>query len=294
MSVPLHRLQSRVDRDLYLPIAFRIAFRAAGLAWPAACTDAAAAADALRAFQRRVQADAVVPWFDGWLEAEAAGARVQRDEFGAVTGTPLPPPRQPRAEGFLDAPSIRHALEVARILCRETREQSTVIACITGVRILAERLLGMRAAPNDRVEPVALEINLALARAYCEAGVGGLLIAAESPFPDPSVAVHFAPVAEIASGFGVPVILLTRHLIGPAIEAALREAGIAHVAAPGVRGSVCALQATMMRAPPSASDGWFKLQRGAKPAPRLFVSEWEVPVDASVDTLVALRDKVVA
>ena len=50
----------------------------------------------------------------------------------------------------------------------------------------------------------------------------------------------------------------------------------------------------MLRAAPQASEGWLRLQRDAKKAPRLFVSEWEVPLDASVETMIALRDKVVA
>jgi hypothetical protein len=50
----------------------------------------------------------------------------------------------------------------------------------------------------------------------------------------------------------------------------------------------------MLRAAPSASEGWFKLQRQAKPAPRLFLSEGEVPLDAPAETLIALRERVVS
>ena len=294
MSLPLHRLQARMKRDLYLPIAFRVALKAGDVPWSSAIADPAAAAAALRRFQRLIQADGVVAWFDGWLEAEAAGARVRRDAFGVVAGTPASPTRLPSVAGFTETPAIRHVLEITRLLCEATREQSTVLGCLTGVRILTARLLGARPAPGVDVEPAAIEISGALARAYCEAGVGALLIASELPFPDPSVARHFSPLAEIARSFGVPLMLLTRHPMGPSVEAALRAAGIDHVAAPGGHGSVCAISSTMLRAAPAASEGWFRLQRDAKPAPRLFVSEWEVPVDAPVETLVALREKVVA
>jgi len=294
MSVPLDKLQSRLDRDLYLPFAFRVAFAAAKLPWAKAASDPKVCAEALRAFQRKIQADAVVPWFDGWLEAEAAGTRVSRDEFGRVIGTPATPQRVPRAEGLLDTPQIRHVLEVTRLLCAETREQSSVIACLTGTRILAVRLLGVRPKPGVDLEPAAAEIAQALARAYCEAGVGALAMAAELPMTDTSEGRHFKPVAEVAREYGVPVILLSRHPMSQTLEAGLHKAGIDHVASPGGKDSICALPAAMVKAAPEASNGWFRLQRDAKPAPRLFVSEWEVPVDAAVETLIALRDKVVA
>jgi hypothetical protein len=294
MSVALNTLQARLARDLYLPFAFRIAFVAAKMPWSKAASDPTACADALRAFQRKIQADAIVPWFDGWLEAEAAGARVDRDEFGRVMGTPTTPQRVPRADGFLDAPQIRHALAVTRLLCEETRAQSCVVGCVTGTRVLAVRLLGVRPKPGVDVEPAAAEIGRALARAYCEAGVGALALAADLPLTDPSEARHYKPVADVGREYGLPVILLSRHPMSPALESSLHKAGIDHVASPGGRDSVCALPASMARAAPEASNGWFRLQRDAKPAPRLFVSEWEVPVDASVETLIALRDKVVA
>jgi hypothetical protein len=294
MSVELSKLQARLARDLYMPFSFRVAFVAGKVPWAKAASDPAACADALRAFQRKIQADAVVPWFDGWLEAEAAGARVDRDEFGRAIGAPVTPQRVPRAEGFLDAPQIRHALAVTRLLCEETRAQSCVVGCVTGTRVLAVRLLGVRPKPGVDVEPAAAEIGRALARAYCEAGVGALALAADLPLTDPSEARHYKPVADVGHEYGVPVILLSRHPMSQALEAGLHKAGIDHVASPGGRDSVCALPAAMVRAAPEASNGWFRLQRDAKRAPRLFVSEWEVPVDASVDTLIALRDKVVA
>jgi hypothetical protein len=294
MSVVLNQLQARLARDLYLPFSFRIAFAAGKVPWAKAASDPAACAEALRVFQRKIQADAVVPWFDGWLEAEAAGARVDRDEFGRVIGTPATPQRVPRADGFLDAPRVRHALAVTRILCEETRAQSSVVGCVTGTRILAVRLLGVRPKPGVDVEPAAAEIGRALARAYCEAGVGALALASDLPMTDPSEAQHYKPVADVGREYGVPVLLLSRHPMSQALEAGLHKAGIDLVAAPGARDSICALSASMVRAAPEASNGWFRLQRDAKPAPRLFVSEWEVPVDASVETLIALRDKVVA
>lgn len=294
MSIALNKLQERLGRDLYFPFAFRTALSVAKLPWQKAASDPAACAEALRAFQRKIQADAVVPWFDGWLEVEAAGARVVRDEFGQIIGTPATPQRLPRAEGFLETPQVRHALAVARILCDETRAQSSVVACLTGIRALTVRLLGVRPKPGVNLEPAAIEIAQALARAYCDAGVGALVFAAELPMTDPSEAAHFSAVTQIARDHDIPAILLSRHPVSHAIEAALLKAGMSHVAAPGARGSICALSASMLRSPPQASNGWFQLQRDAKPAPRLFVSEWEVPVDASLETLVALRDKVVA
>jgi hypothetical protein len=295
MSVTLTTLQERAERDLYVPFAFRVAFAGAKLPWPKAVSDPQSCATALRAFQRKVQADGVVPWFDSWLEAEASGARVARDEWGRVIGTPAPPSRLPRAEGFLETPQVRHALAMARILCRETRSQSSVVACLTGIRTLALRLLGVRPQPNESMEPAAVDIACALANAYCELGVGALVFMVELPFVDAAEARHFIPVAEVARRHDVPMMLLSRHPMSGAIEAALAKVGVDCVGAPGAKlGSVCALQLDKLRGKPGASDGWFRLQRDAKPAPRLFVSEWEVPLDASVDTLIALRDKVVA
>ncbi len=292
MSVPLNRLQARLGRDLYLPIAFRVAFAWAGLSWAHALAEPAAAADAQRRFQRHIQADAVLPWFDGWLEAEAAGARADRDEHGRVVGTPAPPRRLPSAAGLTETPRIRAVLEITRVLCAETREQSAVLGCVTGVRTLATRLVGHRPAPGSTVEPEATEIAVTLARAFCEAGVGALVMIAEEPMGVTGDAANFRPIAAVAEEHGIPTILMSRHPLSTALEGALHSAGVDHISAPGGRDPVCAIPSTMLRAAPEASDGWFTLQRGAKPAPRLFVSEWEVPIDARIPTLVALRHKV--
>ncbi len=292
MSVPLNRLQARLGRDLYLPMAFRVALGWAELSWEQALADPAAAAGALRRFQRHIQADGVLSWFDGWLEAEAAGARAARDAEGRVVGTPAPPRRLPSAASLAEAPQIRAVLEITRALCAETREQSTVLGCVTGVRTLAARLIGHRPAPGATVEPEATEIACALARSFCEAGVGALVMIAEEPMSETADAGNFRPTAAIAQEFAVPTLLLSRHPLSAALEAALHAAGVDHISAPGGRDPVCALPSAMLRGAPEAADGWFTLQRGAKPGPRLFVSEWEVPSDARVPTMVALRHKV--
>jgi hypothetical protein len=292
MSVHLNRLQARLGHDLYVPVAFRVAFGWAELPWAKAVADAPAAADALRRFQRHIQADGVLPWFDGWLEAEAAGARAERDAHGRVVGTPAPPRRLPSATDLAEAPQIRAVLEITRILCAETREQSTVVGCVTGVRTLAARLIGHRPAPGATVEPAAIEIACALARAFCEAGVGALMMVADLPMGEAADARNFAPITAVAREFGIPTILMSRHPVSTALEGALHAAGVDHISAPGGHDSVCAIPSAMLRAAPEASDGWFTLQRRAKPAPRLFVSEWEVPPDARIATLVALRHKV--
>lgn len=292
MSVPLDRLQQRLRRDLYIPVAFRVAFAWAGLPWDKAVSDPVAAADALRRFQRHVQADGVLPWFDGWLEAEAAGARADRDEQGRVVGTPAPPRRLPSAAGLAETPRIRAVLEITRILCAETREQSTVLGCVTGVRTLVARLIGHRPAPGATVEPEATEIAVALARAFCEAGVGALVMVADLPMAETADARNFMPITAVAREFAVPTVLMSRHPLSTALEAALHRAGVDHISAPGGRDPVCAIPGAMLRGAPEAADGWFTLQRGAKPGPRLFLSEWEVPPDARIPTLVALRHKV--
>ncbi len=292
MSIPLNRLQARLGRDLYVPIAFRVALGWAELPWDEAMADPAAAATALRRFQRHIQSDGVLPWFDGWLEAEAAGARADRDSLGRVVGTPAPPRRLPSAAGLAETPQIRAVLEITRQLCAETREQSTVLGCVTGVRTLAARLMGHRPVPGATVEPEAIEIARSLARAFCEAGVGALVMVADLPMADAADARNFAPITAVAREFGVPTILMSRHPLSAPLAAALHAAGVDHVSAAGGPDPVCAIPSAMLRAAPEASDGWFRLQRGAKPAPRLFVSEWEVPPDARVPTMVALRHRV--
>jgi hypothetical protein len=175
-----------------------------------------------------------------------------------------------------------------------TREQSAVLGCVTGARALAARLVGERADAAAALVSAAADASAALARGYAAAGVGALLIAEEAPLSSPEHAATIAPVGAVAREFGIPLILLARHPLSGAVEDAVRAAGADRIAAPGGRGSVCAMPSAMLLGAPSASDGWFRLQRDAKPAPRLFVSEWEVPVDSPLETLVALRDKVVA
>jgi hypothetical protein len=295
MSIPLNRLQARLERDLYVPLFFRAALHAAQVSWQSAVSDAEAVTSALRRMQRLIQADGVVSWFDSWFEAEVVGARVERDAHGRVMGTPLAPQRLPHSARFLEAPPVRHVLDVARRLCDATREQSTVIAAVSGVRTLAAHMVGPRAPDSAyaTAQEAASDIIGALARSYGESGVGAIAVIEETAMADPIDARSFAPVAEVARKLDVPMILLSRHPMPPSVESAIRAVGVSHVAAPGGRGSVCAIPATMLRAAPSASEGWFKLQRQAKPAPRLFLSEGEVPLDAPAETLIALRERVV-
>jgi hypothetical protein len=213
MSIPLNRLQARLERDLYLPLGFRAALQAAQISWQSAVSDAEAVAAALRRMQRLIQADGVIAWFDSWFEAEVVGARVERDAQGRAIGTPLAPQRLPHSARFLEATAVRHVLDIARRLCEATREQSTVIAAVSGVRTLAAHMVGPRAPDSAyaAAQEAAADIIGALARSYGESGVGAIAVIEDTAMADPIDARSFVPVADVARKLDVPAILLSRH-----------------------------------------------------------------------------------
>src|SRR5262249_8531006 len=169
MKLPA-RLAERGGRA-FIPLVYRLAARLEQLSWEEFAGDAAYLAFALRSAHELIGTDALISHFDRALEAEACGARVERDEQGE--GCALAPPVGIVAPAeALQRGRLPVVLEATYRLCTELQGRVPVVGVLTGPATLARQLGDV---PLDH----AAELSVALARAYCEAGAGGLLVVDE-------------------------------------------------------------------------------------------------------------------
>ncbi|QIN79985.1 hypothetical protein GBA65_17295 [Rubrobacter marinus] len=303
----LDQLLGRERRDLFVPLSFRLSARLEQTDWEEMVEDTVYATFALRNGSNLFGADGVVNWFDTHLESEAAGAVVERDEMGRVTQRLAIPDSIPDAGSVMQRGAIPAALEVARRLCEETLDKSAVLGYLTGLRTLLNHLFGegegnrlLQAASSgeapkedrDTLEDT-FQISLQLARAYCEAGVGGLLLAEEAGTDVSASARLLAPVFNIANYYGVPVMLLSRGPLTPRAKEEALQAGFRYVAAPDDGDPP---EQTAVRSVPTALcvreeapvEDWVREQRGRGGGARIYVSEWELPAEAIPENLIEL------
>lgn len=308
MSVALDLLLGREHRDLFVPLSFRLSARLEQTDWEEMAEDAVYATFTLRNGSNLFGADGVVNWFDTHLEAEAAGAVVERDEMGRVTQRLALPDSIPDAGSVLQQGEIPAALDVARRLSEETLDKSAVLGYLTGLRTLLNHLFGeeeggrlLQAASSGEASKEdrdaldnTVQISLQLVRAYCEAGVSGLLLAEEDGTEVPASARLLAPVFNVANYYGVPVMLLSRDPLTPRAKEEALQAGFRYVAAPDDG----APEETEMAARTIPTDlcvreeaplkAWVREQRGSGGGARIYVSEWELPAEAIPENLIEL------
>jgi hypothetical protein len=307
MSVVLDQLLARGGRHLFLPIGFRFLLRVEQVTWTEFCDDPALAAFTLRGSQRLFKADGLVNWFDSWLEVEGVGTAVERDDLGIVQGSPAPPGILPSREAFADSRPIRRSIELATRLCNETGNAASVLGYLTGIHTLLVRLFGTiearrlaralaqgspRGADKDAVE-AAVGLSLVLANAYCEAGCGALLITENEPTGDQWPLSALAPVRNLADYYGIPILLLCRHPVGEAGQQTARAAGIRHVASPGASDGLQMVPEAVLMADAERAASWARALPPAG-APRLFLTEWEIPTSAVPEAVIALQKMIVA
>jgi uroporphyrinogen decarboxylase-like protein len=256
---------------LFAPIVFRLAMRIEQVKWREFAEDPTEAMFVLRAARKLFGQDLGVAWFDTWLEAEAAGFAVERDDLGRVMGEPRRPARLASVAAVLEAVPVRHAIEIVR---RFGLEQQPVAGMLTGPATLRARLDGATADPLA----YGAELAVALARAYCDAGAAALLVAEEKASPDLADFAAFAPVANLARYYGTPVILLSRHPLSPAGLAAADAATAGLFLTPAQAGAA-------VRPLPDGDAG---------PRARLAMSRWEVDPETPPEALQAWRHAVAA
>lgn len=215
------KLERSAGRTLFAPVIFRLALKLEQIAWAEFAESAAEAVFALRATQRLFKQDVIFTWFDTWLEAEAGGVAVERDALGRVVNEPQPPALQPSADAVLAGAPVTHAVEIVR---RLRDEPVVTVAMLSAGATLLRRFVGNAECrrilqdlsrsdvkPADRALLDRLrEISVGLARAYCEAGAGALLLVQETDSPDLVELADAAALFNLTEYYATPVLLLCR------------------------------------------------------------------------------------
>jgi hypothetical protein len=274
------KLARSAGRTLFAPVIFRLALKLEQIAWTEFADSAAEAVFALRATQRLFKQDVIFTCFDTWLEAEAAGVAVERDALGRVVNEPRPPVSLPATDAVLAGASIAHAVEIVR---RLRDEPVVTVAMLSAGATLLRRFVGdaecgrilhdlgrSEVKPADRALLDSLrEISVGLARAYCEAGAGALLLVQEAESPDLADLADAAALFNLAEYYATPVLLLCRDpLTAHGCAVAERVTG-GLFATPTQAGSAIA---PLPAADPAPSASWLALSR--------WETDPETPLDA--------------
>jgi hypothetical protein len=261
------RLEPNSGRFVFAPLIWRLALKMEQVPWSEVAGSAAEAVYVLRAAQRLFRQDIHCVSFDTWLEVEAAGSHVERDELGGVTDVPVPVAVPPSIETVLGAAPVARTVEILSRLAEEAGS-AVPVATLTGNATLLARFGGQRAAAEtlDYVR----RIMLGLARVYCEAGAGALLLLEEEA-TDFSGLSEFAALFNLAQYYATPVFILCRHPTPPQGIAAVRSAG-AHLLTPDYASpDVSAL--------PAPADG------GQQGGAWIAMSRWEVDPNTDPNTI---------
>lgn len=195
---------------IFAPLTYRIAGRVAQVGWDEMASDPSAASYAVRELQAALGQTIVVPHMRLGFEAEACGADLARSADGVPTGiarlagAPSDPASLARAQ------VIEHAMDLTRRLCVELRGDAGVFGVLTGPRTLGAMF-------QDSTGLAALYANLA--RGYCEAGVAALAVIEEVPLGTEPAPAVLRPLANVASFFRVPIILMDPYRMESAPEA---------------------------------------------------------------------------
>lgn len=293
MGITLQALAAKRGGDLFVPLIFRLALRLEQVNWDEALEDAPLAAHALSSAQRLFRTDACVNWFDTGLEAEATGVKLARDSLGEISARAVAPADLPDPGAFVAAPAIAHVLAVTRQLCETTGERACVLGCLAGPATLLLRFFGaprakrlvaaldagkLAATERQRLDKAA-SLTVALARAYCEVGVGGLALLEEAVPQSPALAGAFDALFNLASYYGVPVVVVSRASLSSGVCDAYAELGAGYVVAPGTQDSRVAAVAPGAL---SETNAFLPQPEGAG---RLVATTWEVPADTAPERL---------
>jgi hypothetical protein len=226
----MNKLRNRAKSSgrIFAPLIFKLALRLEQASWSDVSKSASEAVFVVRSAQRLFKLDAVSFGLDTWLEFEAAGGSVTRDEYGGTVNGSTPPESLPAANSFLQSEAIAHSIEVIRRFSDET--SAVPLAGLTFGSTLIRRLCGsvraaqiaadikedrLQSADNDLLE-YAREIILSLATAYLEAGAAGLLLLHEENDSDLTELPLFASIFNLTAYYDVPAVLLCRNSVSRA------------------------------------------------------------------------------
>lgn len=246
--------------------------------------------------QRLLRSNAIVNWFDPALEAEATGVRVNRGAFGIPQGVSLPVGGQLPSSGSLkQRDPVSHALEVAERLCQEVPEEVAVVGYLTGPSTLSYLLFGQPCQLGTDEFDYCVAVAAELARAYCESGVGGLLLAEDTLHPGSRLALgRLNLLVNIAQFYAVPVILCCRGGVGAEYSRVAKEAGIAYIlrAWPAAE----SINTDAGEVPALGEEDWEGLASQNGPFPkevrgmRWISTSWEIPASLDAETVLSARD----
>ncbi len=293
MGVSLQALAAKRGGDLFVPLIFRLALRLEQVTWDEALEDAPLAAHALGSAQKLFGADACVNWFDTGLEAEAAGINFTRDPLGEICARAAAPVDIPDPGAFVATPAISHVLAVTRQLCETTGQHACVLGCLTGPATLLLRFFRAASAKRlgaalDAGKPAAADkqrldklasLSVVLARAYCELGVGGLALLEEAVPQSPALAEAFDALFNLASYYGVPIVVVSRAPMSSAVCDMYAKLGAGYIVAPGAQ------DARVEAISPVALSEMNAAVPQHKGAGRLVATTWEVPADTAPERL---------
>jgi hypothetical protein len=222
------KLEPALARErLFAPGLFRIALRLEQTAWDEIAESPGETLFVLRSLQRLFGLNATYASFDTWLEAEAAGGAIVRDELGRVSAPPASVTAPPSVESMLAAPPLANAIEVVRRLALEATNTFTFATLSAGATLLDHLYGTPAAAASPQVIDHARRLSSSLVQAYCEAGADAIVLLADVASPDGADLELFAPVMNLAAYYSVPVILISRHDLSAAGVAVAAKIGIA-------------------------------------------------------------------
>jgi hypothetical protein len=270
------KLEPQLGRTLFAPLIWRLAMKIEQVPWAEVSKSPAEAAYVLRSAQRLFKQDVHCISFDTWLEAEAAGVRVERDELGNPLGDPAPLSDPPAVDRVLAAESVARTVEVLRRLAAEAGDGVACVATMTAGATLQKRLGGEAQASADLVG-YTREILVGLTRLYCEAGAGALLLLDEEPAEDGAGLDDYAALFNLAEYFATPVFILNRGSAQARASEAARSFGANYVAADAAPDGVVPLPFGAGSFEPA--EGWIAMSR------------WEVDPDIDPNVVQGWRQR---
>jgi hypothetical protein len=254
------KLEPRSDRMLFAPLIWRLAMKIEQVPWGDVTASATEAVYVLRSAQRLFKQDIHCVSFDTWLEAEAAGLKIERDDLGMPVTRPEPLAELPPVEGVLSAEPIVRTVEVLRRLALEPGPGIVPVATMTAGATLQKRLgdAALQSASGDRFDYVR-QILLGLARLYCEAGAGALLLLDEEPSGDLAELKEYGALFNLAEYFATPVFLLSRQTVQPQGLSVASSMGAKYLTPDEAAGGIVALPLAEDRV--DAGGNWLAMSR---------------------------------
>lgn len=287
MAARLPALLQRADHDLFVPVAFGLARRLEQIEWEEFAEDTGLAVFTLHSSLRTLSADGVINWFDSWLEAESAGAICERDADGRITRAAEPLASVPEADEIVKGRGVSAALEVASRLCQQTGDKGLVLGYLTGPATLHRRLHGPDRPADAASRELCARVSIAMARAYCDAGISALLIAEEDEAADVAAIEALAPLFNLAEYYGAPVVYLARRPVPAAVAATLVKFGAWIADAAG--GDVITLPVGEQDAAACAQAWQAAAGSGAR---RMLLSGWDIPADTAPEDVIGLAQSI--